>query len=51
MPTMKGRHREDGACAAYNAYNAECPSRQVLDALSDKWVTLVLTALGGERHR
>ena len=36
----------------YNAYIATCPSRQVLDALSDKWVTLVLTALseGPQRY-
>jgi DNA-binding HxlR family transcriptional regulator len=36
----------------YNAYVAECPSRQVLDAISDKWVTLVLSALaeGAQRY-
>ncbi len=37
--------RTASSAPAYNAYVAECPSRQVLDALSDKWVTLVLTAL------
>jgi DNA-binding HxlR family transcriptional regulator len=36
---------------AYNAFVAECPSRQVLDALSDKWVTLVLTALADGPRR
>jgi DNA-binding HxlR family transcriptional regulator len=36
---------------AYNAYVAECPSRQVLDAISDKWVTLVLTALADGPQR
>ena len=45
MATMTAAQRREQERAAYNAYVAECPSRQVLDALSDKWVTLVLTAL------
>jgi DNA-binding HxlR family transcriptional regulator len=45
MPTMTAAQRREHERAAYNAYVATCPSRQVLDALSDKWVTLVLTAL------
>ena len=32
----------------YNAFLAVCPSRQLLDRISDKWVTLVLCALAGE---
>jgi DNA-binding HxlR family transcriptional regulator len=32
----------------YDAFLAECPSRQLLDRISDKWVALVLAALGGE---
>ena len=32
----------------YNAFLAACPSRQLLDRISDKWVTLVLCALAGE---
>lgn len=32
----------------YNAFLAACPSRQLLDRISDKWVVLVLCALGGE---
>jgi DNA-binding HxlR family transcriptional regulator len=40
-----------GAGVSYNAYVAECPSRQVLDAISDKWVTLVLTALADGPQR
>jgi len=32
--------------AEYNAFFAACPSRQLLDRISDKWVTLVLCALG-----
>ena len=45
MATMTAAQRRERARHAYNAYVAECPSRQVLDAISDKWVTLVLTAL------
>jgi DNA-binding HxlR family transcriptional regulator len=30
----------------YNAFLAACPSRQLLDRISDKWVVLVLCALG-----
>nr|WP_245847746.1 helix-turn-helix domain-containing protein [Lentzea kentuckyensis] len=30
----------------YNAFLAGCPSRQLLDRISDKWVVLVLCALG-----
>lgn len=32
--------------ARYNSFLAGCPSRQLLDRISDKWVTLILTALG-----
>jgi DNA-binding HxlR family transcriptional regulator len=42
---MTAAQRRKRARQEYNAYIAECPSRQVLDAISDKWVTLVLTAL------
>src|SRR4051812_22384881 len=51
MPTMTAAQRRERERLAYNAYVAECPSRQVLDALSDKWVTLVLTALADGPHR
>jgi DNA-binding HxlR family transcriptional regulator len=51
MGTMTAAQRRDRERAAYNAYVAECPSRQVLDALSDKWVTLVLTALASAPQR
>jgi DNA-binding HxlR family transcriptional regulator len=30
----------------YDAFLAMCPSRQLLDRLTDKWVTLVLCSLG-----
>ncbi len=32
----------------YDAFLAGCPSRQVLARISDKWVALVLTALGSD---
>jgi DNA-binding HxlR family transcriptional regulator len=36
----------------YNAFDADCPTRELLDELSDKWVCLVLAALedGPQRH-
>ena len=51
MPTLSAAQRRERARAAYNAYVASCPSRQVLDVLSDKWVTLVLTALADGPRR
>ncbi|MEV4253640.1 helix-turn-helix domain-containing protein [Spirillospora sp. NPDC049652] len=32
----------------YNAFLAACPSRRLLDRISDKWVVLILCALGGD---
>jgi len=32
----------------YDAFLAACPSRQLLDRISDKWVVLILCALGGD---
>jgi DNA-binding HxlR family transcriptional regulator len=51
MATTTAAQRRERERAAYNAYVAECPSRQVLAALSDKWVTLVLTALAASPQR
>jgi DNA-binding HxlR family transcriptional regulator len=51
MPIMTAAQRRERERQAYNAYMAECPSRQVLAALSDKWVTLVLTALADGPQR
>jgi DNA-binding HxlR family transcriptional regulator len=45
MATRTAAQRRDEAKRAYNAFLDACPTRQLLDALSDKWVTLVLTAL------
>ncbi len=36
------------AVQQYDAFLAVCPSRQLLDRISDKWVTLVLCALAGD---
>jgi DNA-binding HxlR family transcriptional regulator len=51
MATMTAAQQRERERLVYNAYVAECPSRQVLDALSDKWVTLVLTALADGPRR
>jgi DNA-binding HxlR family transcriptional regulator len=32
----------------YDAFLASCPSRQLLDRISDKWVALLLAALGSD---
>lgn len=47
MTTTKSAKRAQ-AKMEYNAFLAECPSRQLLDRISDKWVVLVLCALGGD---
>ncbi len=51
MPTRTAAQRRTEAKHAYNAYLAQCPSRQLLASLSDKWVTLVLCALGEQESR
>jgi DNA-binding HxlR family transcriptional regulator len=43
--TTAGRKRAQ-AKLEYDAFLASCPSRQLLDRISDKWVALVLAALG-----
>ncbi len=35
----------------WNAYQAACPTRQLLDRISDKWVVLVLALLAGGPKR
>jgi len=45
MPTMTAAQRRAAERADYDVFLAECPSRQLLDRLSDKWVTLVMVAL------
>jgi len=46
MPTMSADQRRADAKAGYDAFLANCPSRQLLDRISDKWVALILAALG-----
>ena len=52
MPTMTAAQRRAADKAEYDVFLAECPSRQLLDRMSDKWVTLVLCALedGPQRY-
>jgi DNA-binding HxlR family transcriptional regulator len=47
MTTTKAAKRAQ-AKTQYNAFLAACPSRQLLDRISDKWVVLILCALGGD---
>ncbi|MEU8069149.1 helix-turn-helix domain-containing protein [Micromonospora sp. NPDC049151] len=46
MPTQTAAQRRAQAREEYDAFLAECPSRQLLDRISDKWVALILAALG-----
>jgi DNA-binding HxlR family transcriptional regulator len=43
---MSADQRRAEAKAGYDAFLANCPSRQLLDRISDKWVALILAALG-----
>ncbi|MGI5268227.1 winged helix-turn-helix transcriptional regulator [Nonomuraea sp. CA-218870] len=46
MPTMTAAERRAQEKREYDAFLAGCPSRLLLDRVSDKWVALVLAALG-----
>ena len=46
MPTTTAAQGRAQAKVDYNAFLAGCPSRQLLDRISDKWVALILAALG-----
>ena len=48
MPTMTAAQKRARAKVDYDAFLAGCPSRQLLDRISDKWVALILAALGSE---
>jgi len=52
MPTMTAAQNRAQAKVDYDAFLASCPSRQLLDRISDKWVALILAALGsgGPHH-
>jgi DNA-binding HxlR family transcriptional regulator len=45
-----GRYVVEGSARAgdrrFDAFAADCPSRRLIDAIGDKWVSLVLVALG-----
>jgi DNA-binding HxlR family transcriptional regulator len=45
MATTTAAQRREQARDAYNANLAECPGHDLLGALSDKWLTLVVSAL------
>jgi DNA-binding HxlR family transcriptional regulator len=51
MATQTAAQRRAQATVEYNAMLAGCPSRQLLDRISDKWVVLVLCALGAGPQR
>ncbi|CAG7654060.1 winged helix-turn-helix transcriptional regulator [Actinacidiphila bryophytorum] len=51
MPTRTAAERRAEARAAYDAFMAECPSRQLLERISDKWATLIVTALADGPRR
>src|SRR5215831_11255937 len=48
MPTTTAAQKRARAKVDYDAFLANCPSRQLLDRISDKWVALILAALGGD---
>lgn len=51
MATHTASERRAEAARRYDAYIASCPTRHLLDRISDKWVTLVLSALAGGPQR
>lgn len=52
MATKTAAQRRKEAKSEYDAFVAACPTRQLLDVLSDKWVCLVMASLrtGAKRH-
>ncbi|MBF6350525.1 helix-turn-helix transcriptional regulator [Nocardia flavorosea] len=48
MATMTAAQRRAQQKAEYDAFFADCPSRQLLERISGKWVALVLAALGSD---
>lgn len=46
MPTTTAAQRREQSKARYDAFLSVCPSQALLARISDKWVALVLTALG-----
>lgn len=52
MPTTTAARKRELAKIDYDAFLADCPTRQLMDRLSNKWVGLVMAALrdGSKRH-
>jgi DNA-binding HxlR family transcriptional regulator len=48
MTTGKAAQTRAQAKADYDAFLAGCPSRQLLARISDKWVALILAAVGSD---
>ncbi|MFL1378898.1 winged helix-turn-helix transcriptional regulator [Nocardiopsis protaetiae] len=48
MATRTAAQKRAREKADYDAFLAQCPSRQLLDRISDKWVALILSALGSD---
>lgn len=51
MATRTTTQQREEQRAVYDAFMAACPARKLLDRISDKWVSLVLTALAGGPRR
>ena len=51
MPTKTATQKRAQAKAEYDAFLANCPSRQLLDRVSDKWVALIMAAVGSDGPR
>ncbi|GAA4250471.1 winged helix-turn-helix transcriptional regulator [Dactylosporangium darangshiense] len=47
MTTRTASRRRADERREYDAFMADCPARKLLDRISDKWVSLILTALAG----
>ncbi|MFD9501287.1 winged helix-turn-helix transcriptional regulator [Streptomyces sp. NPDC060035] len=45
MATRTAAQRREEARSAYDAFLRECPTNQLLGRLSDKWVSLIVSAL------
>ncbi|TCO34228.1 HxlR family transcriptional regulator [Kribbella steppae] len=51
MPTRDAAQLGQNPAPTYDAYLSTCPARQLVDRISDKWVTLVLPALADGPQR
>jgi DNA-binding HxlR family transcriptional regulator len=51
MATATAAQRRRKARDEYDAFLAACPSRELLDRLSDKWVTLIVVSLADSEQR